>query len=132
MSTVTQREPIDVTTLGAHLTALSKREYPPEWNELALLLAIAGQHTEHVSGCTSCRRWTDDPDGLGRCDDCAVHCDGCATEAESRDDLTLMSVGMEDRWLCEECRDKRAAEVWEMRREEAAERAYLERREGLR
>ncbi len=81
-------------TLADVLTALSKRPDIPA--DARALIAAAARHTEHVSGCTACGRWTEAPDGRGRCDDCSVGCDGCAEEAERRDDLTLTPCGGED------------------------------------
>ena len=94
-------------TLADVLTALSKRDDIPA--DARALIVAAARHTEHVSGCTACGRWTEAPDGRGRCDDCSVGCDGCAEEAERRDDLTLTPCGGEDKWLCEQCVEDRAA-----------------------
>lgn len=106
-TSVAETEVMKSTTLSTHLAALSQRPDVPA--DVRESLAVAARHTEHVSGCTTCRRWTDDPDDLGRCDDCSVRCDGCGEEAERRDDLTLTPCGGEDKWLCEQCVEDRAA-----------------------
>ena len=88
------------TTLSADLARIAALDAPPPWHVLQPLIESAARHTMHVQGCALCDAWTPEPDDLGRCDQCAIACDGCARALESEDAGLRAAVG---RLLCETC-----------------------------
>jgi hypothetical protein len=88
------------TTLSAELATLAALDAPPPWHVLQPLIEAAARHTLHVQGCAACDTWTPEPDDLGRCDQCAIACDGCARALGSEDDGLRTANG---RLLCETC-----------------------------
>lgn len=88
------------TTLAAELARLAALDSPPPWHVAQPLIEAASRATMHVLACTVCDAWTPEPDDLGRCDQCAIACDGCARALDSEDDGMRTGDG---RLFCEVC-----------------------------